>query len=133
LLFLPIRQSERIKLRPAEHNSGHGGGTMHRETDDDPQWDLVLEIASKLWYYGEHLFVVYPSPHHRLVDLQWAALQAGRLLGVRAKVKVSCPFSETDPRVTLTITFEDPTGRVRSRAQDGFERLLHEVRQQSKP
>lgn len=132
-MFLPIRLHERIKLRPAEHNSGHGGDAMHRETDDDPQWDLVLEIASKLWYYGEHLFVVNPSPHQQLVDVHWAALQAGRLLGVRAKVTVSEPFSKTDPRVTVTITFEDPTGRVRSRAEEGFERLLHEVRQQSKP
>jgi hypothetical protein len=109
-----------------------GWRAMRSESNDDPQWDLVLEIASKLWYYGEYTVALDPSPHQRLIDIHWAALQAGRLLGVRAKVRVTGPFSQTDPLVSVNITFEDAAGRARSRAQDGFERLLREVRQQYK-
>ena len=97
---------------------------------DDPQWDLALDIASKLWFYGEHTIDMDPRPHQRLVNVRWAALQAGRLLGVRAKTTVTGPFSRTDPTVRVTITFHDPDGRNRARAQDGFDALLRCMREQ---
>ena len=95
----------------------------------DPRWDLTLEIASRLWFYGEYAFQVAPNPQQELVDLHWAALQAGRLLGGRAKVKVARPFFGADPTVTVTITFADPDGRARARAQDGVDALLRSVQE----
>jgi hypothetical protein len=105
---------------------------MRNETGrpDDPLWVLTLEIASKLWFYGEYVFDLDPHPHQRLVNVRWAALQAGRLLGVRAKTTVTGPLSRTDPTVTVTITFDDPDGRTRVRAQEGFDALLRSVREQ---
>lgn len=102
---------------------------MHRFTDrgKDPQQELVIEIASKLWYDGEALYVIHPTRHQQLVDLQWAAYQAGRLVGVHAKVQVS-PMGRADPRVTVSITFEDPDGRVRAGAKEGLEELLRGAR-----
>lgn len=107
---------------------------MRSETgmSEDPQWDLTLEIASKLWFYGEYVFDMDPLPSQRLVNVRWAALQAGRLLGVRAEVDVTGPFSSTDPTVTVTVTFADPGGRGRARAHEGFEALLRSVREQYK-
>ena len=104
---------------------------MAHQTDayDDPQWELTLEIASKLWFYGEHTIVLHPRPHQRLVNIQWAALQAGRLFDVRAKASVSAPFSKTDPRVAVKITFTDPTGQAMERAQERFDHLLRSVRE----
>lgn len=96
----------------------------------DHQWDLTLEIASALWFRGECVLLVDPHPLQQLVDVRWAALQAGRLLGVRAKVEVSEPASARCPIVTATITFDDLDGRGRTRAQAGLEALLRSVRTQ---
>lgn len=102
---------------------------MHRFTGrgNDPQQELVIEIASKLWYDGEAVYVIHATRHQQLVDLQWAAHQAGRLLGVRAQVQVT-PMGRADPRVTASITFQDPEGRVRAGAKEGLEELLSETR-----
>jgi hypothetical protein len=130
-LLLPSTRTGH-KRRLVEHNSGHGVTDMRSESNEhtDPQWELTLEIASKLWYYGQYTFDLDPSPQQRLVDVHWAALQAGRLLGVRAKINVSAPSSKTEPTVTVTIAFDDSDGRSRARAQEGFETLLRSVHEQ---
>ena len=97
---------------------------------EDPLWGLTLEIASKLWFDGRYAFEMDPLPHQRLVNVHWAALRAGRLLGVRAKVKMIGPFSRTDPTVRVTITFDDPDRRGKARAQEGLEALLRPVAEQ---
>lgn len=91
------------------------------------QRDLVIEIASRLWYDGEILYVINPMLHQQLVDLQWAAHQAGRLLGVRARVQVN-PMGLGDPRVAVSIASGDPDGRERAGAREGLEKLLREAR-----
>ena len=95
-----------------------------------PQWDLTLEIASGLWYDGDYSFVVSPENQQELVDVHWAALQAGRLLGVRSKVRVRGPATSQDPAITVTVTFTDPGGLGRKRAREGFEKLLQSVREE---
>lgn len=115
-----------------EHNAHHGVRTMRQDErgHEDPQSDLTLEIASELWFGGSFALEVDRVPHQRLVDVRWAAQQAGRLLGVRAKVKVIGPFSKTDPTVSVIITFENSDGRARTRAEDGLEALLRSVAEQ---
>lgn len=98
----------------------------------DPQWDLTLEIASKLWYEGEYSFTTSPESQQRLVDVHWAALQAGRLLEVRARVRVRGP-SKHNQVTMVTVTYDDQGGRIRARAQDGIERLLDSVREDHQP
>lgn len=98
----------------------------------DPQWDLALEIASALWLHGECVLYVDPHPIQPLVDVRWAAMQAGRLLGVRAEVEVAEPGSVALPMLRATITFSDPSGRGRVRAQEGLEALLRRVRAQQR-
>lgn len=110
--------------------SGCGVSTVHDNEQRHPQWDLTLEIASGLWYDGEYTFVVSPEKQQKLVDVHWAALQAGRLLGVRSKVRFRGPSTFDDPTISVTVTFTDPGGLGRKRARDGFEKLLQAVREE---
>jgi hypothetical protein len=100
---------------------------MDAEETRDPQWDLVVEIAAKLWVHGEHVTEVDPSPAQRFVDLQWAARQAGRVLGGRAEVRVSQPRRPGDRMVTVTVTFVDADGPGLQRAEEGLETLMRMV------
>jgi len=93
----------------------------------DPHWDLAIDIAADLWLYGEYVVEMESFPTQRLVDVQWAALQAGRLLGAQAKIDVSEQSCTTEPRVTVTVTFVDPNGRGLERAQKGLDALLRSV------
>jgi hypothetical protein len=96
------------------------------QVSSDPQWDLALEIAGTLWLYGEHVVVIDPRPVQQLVDVQWAAHQAGRIIGVRSRIELTWN-GWPDPRVTLVITFDDPDGRGLIRAQHGLDALLRSV------
>jgi hypothetical protein len=100
-----------------------------RQRSEDPHWDLALAIAGKLWLYGEYVVDVDPSPTQRLVDLQWAAYQAGRIIGVKTTLDVTT-LSGADPRVRVGITLVDEDGRGLIRAQDGLDALLRSVRAQ---
>ena len=93
----------------------------------DPQWDRVIEIAAKLWVDGVFVASIDPSPTQAFVDLQWAAHQAGRVLGGRSKVRTSPPTGPEDPAIMVTVTFVDPDGRGLQRAEEGLERLLRKV------
>jgi len=100
---------------------------MRTHASNDPHWDRVVEIAAKLWIDGEYIVELDPSRTQRFVDFQWAAHQAGRVLGGRAKIRTSGPRGPGDPRVTMTVTYLDPGGRGLQRAEQGLENLLRHV------
>lgn len=100
---------------------------MSSATSKDPQWDRVIEIAAKLWIDGEYVTELDPLPTQRFVDLQWAARQAGRVLGGRTRVHVAPSRGPHAPTVAVTVTFVDPDGRGLQRAEEGLERLLRTV------
>jgi hypothetical protein len=54
-----------------------------------PQDALVPDIARQLEDSGEYRATFVPTDPQRLVDLRWAALGAGRLLGRRVHVAVT--------------------------------------------
>lgn len=97
------------------------------EPGGDRQWDLAIDIASELWLYGEYVVELDPLPAQRLVDIRWAALEAGHLLGARAEIRVTQTRREPDPRVTVSVRFVDPHGRSLQRAQEGLDALLRSV------
>jgi len=100
---------------------------MPTEVLHDGPWDLAIEIAAKLWINGEYVAEVDPLPTQRLVDLQWAAHQAGRVLGGRAKVKVTGTLGRDPRSVTVTVTYVDSNGLGLQRAQEGLESLMRLV------
>jgi len=107
-----------VSREPNQETSEPGG---------DRQWDLAIDIASELWLYGEYVAELDPLPAQRLVDIRWAALEAGRLLGARAKVRVTETRRKPDPRVTVSVRYVDPNGRSLQRAQEGLDALLRSV------
>ena len=100
---------------------------MAAPTSKDPQWDHVIEIAAKLWVEGSYVVELDPTPTQRFVDLQWAARKAGRVLGGEAKVRTGHRHSHDDPRVTVTVTYVDSTGRGLLHAEEGLEELMRMV------
>jgi len=100
-----------------------------KEATPDHQWDLALDIASELWLYGEYVVEMDPIPAQRVVDVRWAALQASRLLGDRAKIRVTEMRWGKDPRITMSVRFIDPHGRGLQRAQEGLDALLRSVQE----
>lgn len=100
---------------------------MHPGKPHDPHWDLVIEIAAKLWIDGTYVTETYLSPAQRYVDLQWAARQAGRVLGGRSTVRTSHWRRAKDAFVTVTVTYVDPDGHGRERAEKGLEKLMRLV------
>jgi hypothetical protein len=93
----------------------------------DPHWDRVVEIASKLWIDGLYVVELDRSQTQRFVDLQWAAHQAGRALGGRAKIETSGARGREDPTVTVTVRYVDADGKGLQRAESGLEELLRQV------
>jgi hypothetical protein len=100
---------------------------MHSPASRDPRWDRVVEIASKLWIDGVYVVEADPSRTQRYVDLQWAAHQAGRVLGGRVKIETSGARGPDAPTITVTVTYVDPDGNSLQRAEEGLERLLRQV------
>jgi hypothetical protein len=100
---------------------------VHQGKLHDPHWDLVIEIAAKLWIDGEYVTDLSLSPTQTYVDLQWAARQAGRVLGGRSKVHTGTRRSLKDPTVTVTVTYIDPDGHGFQRAEHGLEELMRQV------
>jgi hypothetical protein len=93
----------------------------------DPQWDLVIEIAARLWVDGTYVVELDPSPAQRFVDLHWAARQAGRVLGGEVRVHTSRPRGPEGRTVVLTVTYVDPTGDGMKHAEEGLEKLMRMV------
>ena len=102
--------------------------TSHGDGPKGSRWELALEIAGKLWLYGEHVIETEPVPAQEYVDVQWAARQAGRLIGVRTELEIA-PTGH-GPSVVVRITYSDPDGRGLIRAQDGLDALVRSVRDQ---
>ena len=100
---------------------------MDSRTSRDPHWDRVIEIASKLWIDGIYVVELDTSQTQRFVDLQWAAHQAGRVLGGRAKIETSRARAPEDPTATITVRFIDPDGEGLHRAEEGLGQLLRDV------
>ena len=100
---------------------------MTAEQSRDPQWDLAIEIAAKLWLDGQFVIELDPVPTQRFVDLQWAARQAGRALGGRARVRMSRPHGPRNPTVTVTVTYVESPGRGLRGAEQGLEAMMRHV------
>ena len=104
----------------------------HDDAPNDPRWELTLEIAGRLWLYGEHVIEIDPVPAQEFVDVQWAARQAGRLIGVRTELDIALT-GHGSSTVVVRITYSDPDGRGLIRAQDGLDALVRSVREQQAP
>jgi len=100
---------------------------MTPEGTKDPHWDLVIEIAARLWVDGIYTVELVPVPTQRFVDVQWAARRAGRALGASARVHVGQPRGDRNGPVTVTVTYVDPEGRGLERAEAGLEALMRQV------
>ena len=99
----------------------------------DPQWDLALEIARALEMEGSYGTAVEMSDAQRVVDLRWAAHQAGRLLGMKTRVVLTPSADGSDTVGVATVTGMHAGGVERARAQEGVRDLLHTVqREQTK-
>jgi hypothetical protein len=116
-----------VKANASDHDEGREGPS------GSPRWDRVVEIASKLWIDGLYQVELDPCRTQRYVDLQWAAHQAARILGGRAKIERSAPRGVDDRTVTVTVRYVDPDGRSLERAEAGLEKLLHQVLAQQVP
>jgi hypothetical protein len=103
---------------------------VHLGKPNDPHWDLVIEIAARLWIDGEYAVELPVSPTQPYVDLQWAARQAGRVLGGRSKVRIWPRRGFKDRRVVVKVTYVDPDGHGLERAEESLEELMRVVLEQ---
>ena len=62
----------------------------------------AARIAFALQTHGRYVARVDRVPHQRLVDVQWTAYRAARLLGIRVDVDTSTRGD--DPFVTITVS-----------------------------
>jgi hypothetical protein len=99
----------------------------------DPQWEYALLIREELERYGRYESDVDTRDAQARVDIQWAARQAGRLLGVEVRIELSAPFGHADSTVTATVRCVDVDGDRRRRAEEGLARLLHSVQEIRNP
>jgi hypothetical protein len=67
--------------------------------------DLVPVIVSQLELAGEYRVTLDPTEAQRLVDIRWAALSAGRLLGRRVGVVTSRAVETRGAPVTVLVGF----------------------------
>jgi hypothetical protein len=102
-------------------------GTTEGATPD-PQWAYTLAIRSALEQHGRFETELDERDAQAVVDLHWAARQAGRLLGVRVRVVVGGPVGRAEYIVTATVHAIDQDGRSRAQAELGLQRLLGSVR-----
>jgi len=89
----------RMTTRPAP------AATVASETDGHllPP-DLAREVARQLEDSGEYRATVDPGDPQRLVDLRWAALGAGRLLGRRLQLVMTKAVEAGDAPITVRVT-----------------------------
>jgi hypothetical protein len=67
--------------------------------------ELVPVIAVHLDETGEYRAVLDPTAAQQLVDLRWAALRAGRLLGRRVKVTTTQAVASGNAPVVARVRF----------------------------
>jgi hypothetical protein len=67
--------------------------------------DAIADIARQLDHDGEFRLTLVPDLPQRVVDLRWAALRVGRLLGRPVEVAVSgAAMSAAESPVTVRMT-----------------------------
>jgi hypothetical protein len=66
--------------------------------------DKIAEIADAIATAGEYVTRLELQPTQRVVDLSWAAHQAGRRLGVRVDVDVIISKGASDGSAELRVT-----------------------------
>jgi hypothetical protein len=94
----------------------------------DPQWELTLAIRAALDRTSRYVTDVDTRHAQAVVDLHWAARQAGRLLGMKIKVELGAYHGEDHSFVTATVLGVQVNPTERARAADGLGRLLKSVR-----
>ncbi|WP_457110129.1 hypothetical protein [Marmoricola sp. URHA0025 HA25] len=100
---------------------------MDAATSSDPHWDLVIEIATKLWIDGRYVADLYPSPAQRFVDLQWAGREAGRILGGRSELRTTYRRESELRVVTVTVTYVDVDGIGLEKVEKRLEAVMRMV------
>src|SRR3954471_5032831 len=65
--------------------------------------DLADDSESELESAGEYRAVLDPRQPQRLVDLRWAALAAGRILGRRIQVLMTKAVHDVDAPITARL------------------------------
>lgn len=93
----------------------------------DPQWDFTLLIRAALETSGEFVSEVDSRDAQALVDIRWAARQAGRLMGAMVKVDLSSHHGPAESMVTATVRRIESDGPERLIAEEGLQRLLASV------
>jgi len=66
--------------------------------------DLAREVARQLEDAGEYRATLDPGEPQRLVDLRWAALEAGRILGRRLQLVMTKAVQVGDGPITVRVT-----------------------------
>jgi hypothetical protein len=103
--------------RPAHESSGSPAALQQLPHDG-----LVPDIARQLEDSGEYRATFVPTDPQRLVDLRWAALGAGRILGRRVHVAITRAGIEpgTSP-ITVRMTCAPSSRRsaIPRQRQDG--------------
>lgn len=94
----------------------------------DPQWDFTLLIRAALETSGGYSVEVDTRDAQALVDIRWAARQAGRLLGATVTVELSSHYGYADSIVTATVRRIASDGPEQIIAEEGLQRLLASVR-----
>lgn len=94
----------------------------------DPQWDFTLLIRAALEASGEYAVEVDTRDAQAIVDIRWAAHQAGRLMGATVKVDLTSDCGDADSIATATVRRIESDGRERVIAAEGLQQLLASVR-----
>jgi hypothetical protein len=94
------------------------GGAGSRAVTEAAHADLVAEIARTLQQAGFYHVTLDAWPSQRLVDLRWAALSAGRLLGRRVRVVSSRAVNADEGPITVRVTCLPEIPRMRDRLED---------------
>ncbi|HEX2892478.1 MAG TPA: hypothetical protein VHO29_00560 [Marmoricola sp.] len=69
--------------------------------------DLVPVITRHLEDAGEYRVVLDPREAQRLVDVRWAALGAGRILGRRVQVVTTRAIEAREAPISVLVRFDD--------------------------
>jgi hypothetical protein len=103
---------------------------MHNLGTPDRQWDFALVIRGALEAHGMYVIEVDTRDAQAVVDILWAARQAGRLMGAKVKVDRSPHYGHAWSTVTATVRCVAPDASYASRsARTGLERPRHHVRE----
>lgn len=94
----------------------------------DPQWAFTLLLKAALETATAYAVEVDTRDAQALVDIRWAARQAGRLMGATVKVELSSHHGPDDAMATATVRRIESDGPERLIAEEGLQRLLACVR-----